>query len=34
MLRLVKAFDRHADVVGLFPSELRQLDADFFQVQG
>jgi hypothetical protein len=34
MLRLVRAFDRHADVVGLFPGELGQLDANLFEVPG
>ena len=33
MLRLVGAFDGHAEVVGLFLRELGQLHADFFQVQ-
>ena len=33
MLRLVRAFHRHAEVVGLFLGKLGELDADFFQVQ-
>jgi hypothetical protein len=33
VLRLVGAFHRHADVVGLFLGELGELHADFFQVQ-
>ena len=33
MLRLVGAFDRHAEVVGLLFRELGELHADFFQVQ-
>ena len=33
MLRLIRAFDGHAEVVGLFLGELGQLHADFFEVQ-
>src|SRR3546814_19512010 len=33
MLRLVRPFDRHVEVVGLFLGERGQLDADLFQVQ-
>ena len=33
VLRLVRAFDRHAEVVGLFVGQLGQLHADLLQVQ-
>ena len=33
MVRLVRAFDGHAEVIGLFLRELRELHADFFEVQ-
>ncbi len=33
MIRLVRAFDRHADVVGLGLGEGRQVDAELFEVQ-
>ena len=33
VLRLVRSFHRHADVVGLFLGELGQLHADSLQVQ-
>ena len=33
MIRLVRAFDGHAEIVGLFPGQLRQFHADFFQMQ-
>jgi hypothetical protein len=33
MLRLVRTFDGHAEIVGLFFGELGELHADFFQVQ-
>ena len=33
MLQLIRPFDRHAEVVGLFLRELGQLHADFFEVQ-
>jgi hypothetical protein len=33
MFRLIRPFDRHAEVVGLFLGELGQLHADFFEVQ-
>ena len=33
MVRLVRAFDGHAEVFGLLLGKLRQLDADLFEVQ-
>ena len=33
MFRFVRSFKRHANIIGLFLRELRQLHADLFEVQ-